>query len=193
MLFKSVHLEGIKSGAITLAFRRWEKAAVKQGSLQKTFIGLVEIVSIAPVRENKITEKDSVKAGFENREQLLKSLRQTGTGSIYKIGVRYYSEDPRIALREAKLTGINFSELKSKLDRLDRYSREGPWTKKILKVINDHPQKRAADLASLMGYEKMWLKLNIRKLKSLGLTISHEVGYELSPLGKDVLKKIKTS
>lgn len=45
------------------------------------------------------------------------------------------------------------------------------------------------DLAAITGFEKIWLKLNIRKLKNLGLTISHEIGYELSPLGKLYLKK----
>ncbi len=31
-------------------------------------------------------------------------------------------------------------------------------------------------------------KRDVRKLKNLGLTISHEVGYELSALGKDILE-----
>jgi hypothetical protein len=48
---------------------------------------------------------------------------------------------------------------------------------------------RAADLARMLGREKDWLKINIRKLKNLGLTISHETGDEISPLGKVVLKK----
>ncbi|MEM7550324.1 MAG: hypothetical protein AAF363_11640 [Bacteroidota bacterium] len=34
-----------------------------------------------------------------------------------------------------------------------------------------------------MSREKEWLKLNIRKLKNLGLTISHNPRYEISPLG----------
>ena len=192
MLFKQIHLKGIQAGTIKFAFRKWEKLAVKKGSLQKTSIGLIEIVSIQPIQENQIKEKDSIEAGFENREQLLKSLRQTEDGIIYKIGVRFYSEDPRISLRnQVKLSDQDFSELKMKLERLDKFSKEGPWTSEVLKAINKYPRKRAADLAVLAGYEKVWLKLNIRKLKNLGLTISHEVGYELSPLGKKYASKIK--
>jgi hypothetical protein len=46
----------------------------------------------------------------------------------------------------------------------------------------------STDLATKLSRERMWLKLNIRKLKNMGLTISHDVGYEISPLGREVLK-----
>ncbi|WP_294276703.1 hypothetical protein [uncultured Chryseobacterium sp.] len=45
----------------------------------------------------------------------------------------------------------------------------------------------------MTGFEKEWLKLNIRKLKNMGLTISHTVGYEISPLGSEYLKKLTES
>ena len=72
MLFKKVHLQGIKSGNITLAFRRWKKASIKSGSLLHTSIGLVKIGEIETVNENDISEKDVLNAGFTNRKQLLK-------------------------------------------------------------------------------------------------------------------------
>ena len=58
-------------------------------------------------------------------------------------------------------------------------------------MIRDKPRVRAADLAKMMGKEKDDLKINIRKLKNLGLTISHDVGYTLSPLGELVLKTLE--
>ena len=64
MLFKEVHVNGIKSGKITLAFRKWQKAAVKSGSLLHTSVGLVEIRKIEPINEDDITDKDAVNAGF---------------------------------------------------------------------------------------------------------------------------------
>ena len=48
---------------------------------------------------------------------------------------------------------------------------------------------RNSDL--MTGFEKEWLKLNIRKLKNLGLTISHNVGYRLSPLGEHFIEELK--
>ena len=83
-----------------------------------------------------------------------------------------------------------FEELKARLERLDLYSKQGHWTEKILLTIKGNPNLHAIGIAKLTGFEKEWLKLNIRKLKNLGLTISHNVGYELSPLGNEYLNKI---
>ncbi|MDR6568091.1 MULTISPECIES: hypothetical protein [Chitinophaga] len=38
MLFKQEHLEGISSGKVSLAFRKWEKRTVNKGSLINTGI-----------------------------------------------------------------------------------------------------------------------------------------------------------
>lgn len=192
MLFKDIHLSGIKSGRITLAFRKWQKASVKIGSLLHTSIGLVEIRKIETVNENDITDKDARNAGFSGKEQLIKSLPRSGTGTIFKISVGYHSADPRIKLREqTNLSEQQFSDLKHKLERLDNRSRQEHWTMKILLTIKDNPNLHAIGIAKLTGFEKDWLKLNIRKLKNLGLTISHHVGYELSPLGKIFIEKLK--
>lgn len=190
MLFKGVHLQGIKSGEITLAFRKWQKVSVKSGSLLHTSVGLLEIGKIEAVNENDITDKEAVQAGFTDKKQLLKSFTHNSTGTIFKISVRYHAEDPRIKLREQ--TGLSeqqFEELRGRLERLDLYSKQGHWTEKILFTIKDNPNLHAIGIAKLTGFEKEWLKLNIRKLKNLGLTISHNVGYELSPLGNEYLNK----
>ena len=50
-------------------------------------------------------------------------------------------------------------------------------------------EERLQDLAA--GMERMDFKTNIRKLKALGLTLSHDVGYELTPLGHDVLARLE--
>ena len=39
----------------------------------------------------------------------------------------------------------------------------------------------------------MAFKTDVRKLKKLGLTISHDVGYELSPRGRAVLQRLADS
>lgn len=184
MLFKEKHLNGIKSGEITLAFRRWQKPVVKSGTLLHTPIGLVEILGIEPVEEDEITYLDAVNAGFSDKSELLKSFLPFRKGFIFKISVRYHSEDPRIKLREqTEVSSQEFSGLKKKLERMDHSSKNGPWTEIVLLTIRNHPNLHAVGIAKLTGFEKEWLKLHIRKLKNLGLTISHTVGYELSPLG----------
>lgn len=185
MLFKKIHLIGIKSGEVTLAFRKWQKVSVKSGSLLHTSIGLVEIRDIQVVDEDDISEQDALHAGFSDKNQLLKSFFHSSNGTIFKISVRYHSEDPRIELREQTgLTVQQFAVLQRKLESLDHHSNKGPWTNKVLSTIRDNPSLHAAGIAKLTGFEKDWLKINIRKLKNLGLTISHNVGYEVSPLGR---------
>ncbi|MAU70768.1 MAG: hypothetical protein CML04_01620 [Pseudozobellia sp.] len=191
MLFKKVHLQGIKSGNITLAFRRWKKASIKSGSLLHTSIGLVKIGEIETVNENDISEKDVLNAGFTNRKQLLKSFARNRTGTIFKISVNYHSEDPRMKLREqTELTEQELTILKESVQRLDKFSKQGSWTSKVLLAIKDNPNHPAIGITKLTGFEKEWLKRNIRKLKNLGLTISHNTGYEISPLGRFFIEKV---
>lgn len=190
MLFKEIHLRGIKSGEITLAFRKWQKVSVQTGSLLHTAVGLLEIGNIQVVEEIEISETDAILAGFKNKKQLFKSFKTNNSGRIFKIAVRYHSPDPRIKLREqTELSDQQFSDLKNKLERLDHYSKVGHWTNTVLLIIKENPNLHAKCLAKLTGFEKEWLKLNIRKLKNLGLTISHTVGYEVSPLGHAYLSR----
>ncbi|MBK1897040.1 hypothetical protein [Chryseobacterium paridis] len=193
MLFKEVHLEGIKSGEITLAFRHWQKVSVNSGSLLHTSIGLVKIHNVESIDENDITDEDALNAGFTDRKRLIESLKNNKAGTLFKITVGYHSEDPRIKLREqSELSKQQFEDLTKKLERLDQFSRQGAWTNSVLRAIKENPHFHAIGIADLTGFEKDWLKLNIRKLKNLGLTISHQVGYELSPLGHEYLKKSST-
>ena len=189
MLFKQQHLAGIKTGDITLAFRKWKKPTVKKGSLLKTAIGQIEIGTIEEVDIASISALEAQMAGFNSLDQLLRLLQKVNEGSIYKIGLAYHSPDPRVELRsKEELTNEEFHQLKKKLERLDQYSKTGAWTREVLESIRQNPKLKAADLAVLLSKEKDWLKINIRKLKNLGLTISHNPGYEISPLGKAFLE-----
>ena len=87
-------------------------------------------------------------------------------------------EDPRIALREdADLTDADVAALDARLERLDRASGEGAWTMTTLDLIRAYPQRRAPDLAEMVGRETR-RSSRVRKLKALGLTRSFAVGYE---------------
>ncbi|SKD09032.1 hypothetical protein SAMN05660461_4910 [Chitinophaga ginsengisegetis] len=192
MLFKEEHLEGISSGKVSLAFRKWKKPAVNKGSLINTSIGVVAITDITECGINQLSEADAMAAGYKNLAALHATLNKMPEGILYKIRVRYHSEDPRIKLREqTSLTTDAITALTAKLARLDQYSTQGNWTAAVLEAIRKHPCLKAAALAELLGKEKDWLKGNIRKLKNLGLTISQTEGYTLSPLGEEYLHSSK--
>ena len=189
MLFTQQHLAGIKSGKISVAFRKWKKPAVKKGSLMKTAIGQLEVMDLSQISISQIGDQEATDAGFENRSALLKVLSSVNEGALYKINLRYHSPDPRIELRsQNSLTEEEFLQLKKKLERLDRYSKNGKWTTEILSVIQENPKVKAKHLSAKLAKEKDGFKLNVRKLKNLGLTISHETGYTLSPLGEKFLE-----
>lgn len=192
MLFKQEHLQGIQSGTVTKAFRKWAKPVVKNGSQIKTSIGVVEVIAIVKCKLSEIREIDAVQAGYQNLKSLSDLLNKIPLGDIFCITVRYKSADPRLELREqTTLSDEELELLKNKVARLDQFSKQGSWTILILNAIRNHPKLKAADLAKKTGKEKDWLKLNIRKLKNLGLTISYEPGYTLSPLGMYFLDHVQ--
>lgn len=89
---------------------------------------------------------------------------------------------------QADLTVDELADLQARLARLDRVSAHGPWTRTTLELIAAKPATRAADLAAHLGRETAPFKLDVRKLKNLGLTFSLEVGYRLAPRGETYLR-----
>ena len=79
----------------------------------------------------------------------------------------------------------------TRLDRYDAASNHGPWTRETLELIARHPARRAPELAEMVGRETKPFKLDVRKLKNLGLTRSLRVGYELSPRGRAYLDRVR--
>lgn len=191
MLLKNAELDAIKAGDMSLVFRRWRKPSAKTGGSLKTKIGVLSIVDVKKIERSKITPRDAAKAGFASAAELLNML-DAHDGDFYRIEVRFAGPDPRIALRENdRISSTEMAQIRTRLARLDAASREGPWTKQFLQLIARHPNVAAVTLAKKAGHERAWFKLNVRKLKNLGLTISHSPGYELSPRGKAVLRLLR--
>ena len=190
MLFRPKVLQGIESGAVTVAFRRWKRLRVREGTRLRTAVGVLEIESIEAVRLADLTEADALAAGHESRASLLRELRSR-EGRTYRIRLHLAGPDPRVELRErADLGADELEEVRARLARLDAASGRGPWTRGVLQLIAERPGVRAADLAPLTGRERLPFKRDVRKLKELGLTESLEVGYRLSPRGRAVLERL---
>ncbi|MEI9920197.1 MAG: hypothetical protein WDO14_15590 [Bacteroidota bacterium] len=158
----------------------------------KTAVGVIGVTSVETVDEKSITRSDASKAGYDSVASLMTAVNKVKAGKVYKVKVKYLSEDPRIELREN--TGLSNEEtgkIIAKLHRLDKT--RGPWVLKTLQLIKRFPERRAGDLADIMKMDKLDFKLNVRKLKNLGLTISHEIGYSISPLGDVVIDQLRKS
>ena len=191
MLIKNQIIEKIRSGGITLIFRRWKRAGVKAGGTQMTQLGVLGIDSVAVVTERKITEADAKAAGFESKKALIADLYDREE-DIYRIGVHWAGEDPRKSLRtNDKLTKAEIDEIVEKLKKLDAGSQRGNWTRQYLQMIHDQPNTHAQILAESIGLTIPTFKPWVRKLKALGLTESLRPGYRLSPRGKKILEELR--
>lgn len=191
MLIKRIVLDRIATGEIDLVFRRWKKPTVKTGGQLRTSVGMLAIVDITPTRLSRITAADAKRAGHPTRAALVAELSSRRDGDLYRIEVRLSGTDPLIELRSrATLSEAEADELSGRLQRLDAASRQGPWTRDYLLLLQDNPNVRAQDLADGLGLDKPTFKNNVRKLKALGLTISHSPGYEISPRGAALIEHL---
>lgn len=151
-------------------------------------VGELAIDTVTPIDAADITEDDARRAGHPDRAALLAELTR-GDGVLFRIAVRFVGADPRIALREQ--TPDDLSDILRKLADMDR--RHGaPWTQATLAIIAERPATRAGDLAAGLGEPELQaFKIRVRRLKTLGLTESLEVGYRLSPRGLATLGALR--
>ncbi len=191
MLFQARFHAGIRDGSITQTFRAWKSARVIVGNRYRFGPDeTVEVLACEKTTLTKVTLPQAKRAGFADKAELLAWLeRGASNTTIFKVRFRYVRvQDPRKA-RRMDTSAAAIDEVVTRLERMDRLSRRGPWTRCVLELIRDHPQTAASKLSPKLKRETRAFKADIRKLKELGLTISHEVGYSLSPRGKALLRR----
>jgi hypothetical protein len=188
-LISGVTAQGIADGSVSLAFRRWDRPRVRPGGTQRTVAGVVRFDSVEEVDPAALTEDDAARAGVPSLAALLRLLDRREGAHVYRMHVSLAGADPRVSLREqAALSDEDRRALDARLDRMDAARAEGAWTRQVLRLIADRPGVRAPDLAVSLGRETLPFKRDVRKLKELGLTISLDVGYEISPRGSAYLR-----
>lgn len=190
MRFPPDTLASVADGRIDLAFRRWERPRAREGGGQRTPVGVIGFESVNAVSREQVSDEEARRAGFATRDELLTFLDHRTEGDIYRVQLRLAGPDPRIALREAIPDQNEAAEIIQGLSRLDRLSTYGPWTRAVLEAIRDQPGRRAGDLAAEMGRPRLPFKMDVRKLKELGLTESLAIGYRLSPRGSAMLERM---
>jgi hypothetical protein len=192
VLFEKRFWERIRAGEVTVTFRRWKRRQVVAGHRYRTAAGMLEVISLTTVEPDGIADDDARRAGYAKAADLVADLRGTPDLPTYRIEFRTADEpDPRDVLaRRSDLTESEIAEIDRRLDRLDRASSHGAWTRETLATIAAHPGRRAPDLAEIHGRLTQPFKTDVRKLKNLGLTISLPVGYRLSPRGETYVRTL---
>ncbi len=195
-MFKKPFWAGLQSGAITMTFRRWQKPHVRPGGRYRCHpIGVLEVSAIERITVAQIRDDDAPAAGFPTRAGLIAYLADLGplddATEVYRVELHHGGDGDRVELAlQSALDAPDIAAIKAKLARLDRATR---WTARTLAIIERHPRVAASKLAAQLGRDTQPFKIDVRKLKKLGLTQSFEVGYEISPRGRAYLDAVGTT
>jgi hypothetical protein len=196
---------GLAKGEITVTFRGWSRPQVKVGGRYRVTDDIVVVVDeLRQVAVADIGDADARQAGEVDAAALAARLAKPSRGR-YASGpsprrdihadtmvwrVDFHRIDPDAAPRladQADLDPADVAEIARRLARLDAAAPGGPWTEATLRLIARRPEVVSTELAAELGRERAPFKVDVRKLKRLGLTISLDVGYRLSPRGEAYL------
>ena len=192
LLFQKRFQAGLVDGSIRLTFRRWEKPHVRVGGRYRCHpIGVLEVDRVDRVPVQAITEDEAHSAGFTSREELVGFMSDGPAGpmapesEVWRVALHYGGDGDRVEIAlDDHLSDEEVATLARRLERL------GDWTIPTLRLIGRRPRIAASVLAKSLGWERDPFKIDVRKLKRLGLTQSFEVGYELSPRGRALLARL---
>jgi hypothetical protein len=189
VLLNRATAEGIADGSITLVLRRWDAPRAKAGGTQRTQVGTIRVddVTERPGRY-RVTAAEAHAAGYPDAGSAQADLDRRTAAHTYLIAVSFLAPDERPDLAaDDRLSDDVVAAIAARLDRWDAAADE-PWTRAYLSTIGDNEAVRAPDLAARFGVDVPRFKRRVRQLKGLGLTISLDVGYRLSPRGRAFLR-----
>jgi hypothetical protein len=181
--------EGIANGDITVVLRRWDAPRAKRGGAQRTVAGTIRIDDVTEHPGGyRVTAAQARAAGYPDAKTAQRELDRRPADHTYVITVSFLAPDERPELAaDDRLSSGDVDAIAARLARWDAAA-ETPWTRTYLEMIAANEAVRAPDLAARVGLDVPRFKRRVRQLKGLGLTISLDVGYRLSPRGKAFLR-----
>jgi hypothetical protein len=190
VLLNRATAEGIANGCITVVLRRWDAPRAKPGGTQRTVVGTIRIDDVAEhAGSYRVTAAQARAAGYPDAKSAQSELDRRPARHTYVITVSYLSPDERPDLAANDHLSLSAADIEAIAARLDRWdAATAPWTRQYLKMIGANEAVRAPDLAARVGLDVPRFKRRVRQLKGLGLTISLDVGYRLSPRGRAYLR-----
>jgi hypothetical protein len=193
VLFTKDAWPGLADGSITLTVRSWTRAQAKTGGQYRIAGMLLEATDVRQVPVDELTDADACAAGEGTLARLLERLGNPPPDRlVWRVGLRFVGRDDRHDRREhADLTDDELAALKARLDRLDARSVSGAWTRTTLRLIEKYPGVVSTALARHAQQDRPAFKINVRKLKEMGLTESLDIGYRLSPRGEALLRSMQ--
>ncbi len=195
MQFERRFAELIRKGEVTVSFRRWRRPQVVAGRRYRVaWIGFIDVLRIAEVTRDSIKAADAKRAGFASVRELFEYIDAKSVAAdttLYRIDLRYCGDatpDPRHNSPRAPRAQTKATPCARSSTRWMRAHRTARGLQRVLAMIAKSPGIRAGDLAQEIGWDTPTFKQHVRKLKTLGLTESLEVGYRLSTRGSAFVK-----
>ena len=196
MLFSHRFHDPIARGEVTRTIRRWRRPQARPGGRYRLPTGgTIEVDAVTPIDAVDLVDEDAKRSGFDTLDQLRSAIPQRDAAQLYRIDFHYVGQivDPRTVLAaNADLDTTELASVAERLAKMDGRSQR-PWTRQILEQIAANPGTVSHQLAAATGFDTPPFKANVRKLKALGLTISLETGYELSPRGRTLLAHLQST
>lgn len=195
MRFAGEDYRRVMSGEITVAFRRWRTPRVFAGRVYRTNAGRLYVESVDRIALSSIKSADARAAGRPSVAAVRADDRGDTALPLWRIRFHLATDPDQRELLAADdaLSPEALADIAARLARLDKASSHGAWTEQTLRLIASNPARRAPDLAASVGRDTQPFKLDVRKLKNLGLTHSLKIGYELSPRGETYLTHLDTT
>lgn len=195
MLFSHDSHDAIARGEITRTVRRWRRPQARPaGRYRLATAGSIEVDAVTVIEDGDLSEEDAARSGFGSLAALRAAIPDRDRTALYRIDFHYLGQiaDPRAVLAaDANLEETELAAVAERLAKMDARSRR-PWVRATLDQIEANPGTGSHRLAAAIGFETPPFKANVRKLKSLGLTISLETGYRLSPRGRALVQHLRS-
>lgn len=193
MMFKSQFHPGIVDGSVTRTYRYWKRPqAVVDNFYRINPIGHIHVQSVKEVNVRRITNQFARESGFDDARSLKAFLSDFASSDreLYEITFTYVGHQQSLETdRSAVDAPAEIEKIRLALAKKDRNSASGPWTEATLRLIDQEPGLSSTKMAVRLGRQQTELKRDVRKLKTMGLTISLETGYQLSEKGRSYLSK----
>jgi len=188
MLFTREFKDGIRAGRITRTYRTWKKPQAKVGGRYNLAPdGVIEVTRMSLVPPDEIRDDEAAAAGYSNA-QALRTFLKDPCEPVHLVEFTYLGGGLIGQPDRDRLDPDGVQMMLDKLAAMDGRADQA-WTGRVLLSLAEQPGRRAADLAPAFGWDTPTFKRQVRKLKTLGLTVSLETGYELSPRGRQILEQ----
>ena len=189
VLFTMEFWPGLADGSITVTFRRWSRAQVKLGGSYRTPAGvMIRVTGLKQQRIAAITKADAARCGQPaNGCSSISAARPTSScgasSSSATARIRVSARRERDSMSDAELRDVL-----TRRTRLDPRGEPRPLDRRRAAHHRRAARRAQPDLSrAAHGMETAPFKLDVRKLKALGLTESLKIGYRISPRGRTVL------